>query len=77
MEITTFVTNFTDQLDDTDISLIDSETKFRDIEEWDSLTSLSIIAMVDEEYHVKLSGEDFRQSSTIQDLFDIIKSRIS
>jgi acyl carrier protein len=75
MEIQSFLTNFTDQFDDTDVSVITPETKFRDIEEWDSLTSLSIIAMVDEEYNVKISGEDFRNSQTIKDLFEIVKSK--
>ena len=77
MEIATFLNNFIEQLDDTDASTINAETKFRDIDEWDSLTSLSIIAMVDEEYAVKLTGEDFRNSQTIQDLFDVVKSRVN
>ena len=75
MEIQSFLTNFTNQFDDTDVSVITPETKFRDIEEWDSLTSLSIIAMVDEEYNVKISGEDFRNSQTIKDLFEIVKAK--
>jgi len=75
MEINEFVRNFSDQLDDTDVSTVTADTKFRDIEEWDSLTSLSIIAMVDEEYGAKLTGEDFRQSETINDLFNLVKSR--
>ena len=77
MEIGTFLNNFIEQLDDTDASTINAETKFRDIDEWDSLTSLSIIAMVDEEYAVKLTGEDFRNSQTIQDLFEVVKSRVN
>jgi acyl carrier protein len=76
MDINDFVKNFTEQLDDTDLSTITPETNFRDIEEWDSLTSLSVIAMVDDEYSVKLTGEDFRNSKTIADLFNIVNSRI-
>ena len=37
-------------LDDTDAALITAETIFRDLDEWDSLTALSLIAMVDDEY---------------------------
>lgn len=76
MEINDFVKNFTEQLDDTDLTTISADTNFRDIEEWDSLTSLSVIAMVDDEYSVKLTGEDFRNSKTIMDLYNIVKSRI-
>jgi acyl carrier protein len=31
--------------------------------------------MVDEEYDVTLKGDDVRNSSTIQDLYDIVNSR--
>jgi len=75
MEISAFIQNFADQFDDTTIDQFSPETNFRDLEEWDSLTSLSVIAMVDEEYNVKLTGDDFRSSQSIQDIFNIVQSR--
>jgi acyl carrier protein len=72
MEITTFLRNFADMLDDTDASLITEKTIFRDLEEWDSLTALSLIAMVDEEYSLKLTGDDIKNSTTIKDLFELL-----
>ena len=52
MEIKEFIQNFADQFDDTDASVFTSETKFKELEEWSSLTALSVIAMIDEEYDV-------------------------
>lgn len=75
MEISTFLQNFVDILDDTDASLIKSETVFRDLDEWDSLTALSLIAMADEEYSVKLTGEDIKSAVTLNDIFEIIKNK--
>jgi acyl carrier protein len=75
MEISTFLQNFADVLDDTDKSLIKSDTVFRDLDEWDSLTALSLIAMADEEYSVKLTGEDIKSSVTLNDIFEIIKNK--
>jgi acyl carrier protein len=75
MEISTFLQNFADVLDDTDMSLIKSDTVFRDLDEWDSLTALSLIAMADEEYSVKLTGEDIKSSVTLNDIFEIIKNK--
>jgi len=75
MEISAFIQNFADQFDDTTIDQFSPDTNFRDLEEWDSLTSLSVIAMVDEEYNVKLTGDDFRSSQSIQDIFNIVQSR--
>lgn len=75
MEISTFLQNFVDILDDTDASSIKSETVFRDLDEWDSLTALSLIAMADEEYSVKLTGEDIKSAVTLNDIFEIIKNK--
>ena len=75
MELKEFMKNFADQLEDSDSTSITPETKFREIEGWSSLTALYIIGMVDEKYHIKIKGDDIRQSSTIEDLFKIVKSK--
>lgn len=75
MEIKEFIENFADQFDDTDASEITATTVFKDLEEWSSLTALSIIAMVDEEYDVTLKGDDIRNAETVEDLFNIVSSR--
>lgn len=75
MEIKTFLENFVNILDDTDASLIQADTIFRDLDEWDSLTALSLIAMADEEYSVKLTGDDIKSAVTLNDIFEIIKNK--
>lgn len=76
MELNDFVEKFAAQLDDTDVNEIAKDTVFKQIDEWSSLTALSIIAMVDEEYDVRIKGEDIRNASTIEDLFNIVTSRL-
>lgn len=75
MELTEFIENFASQLNDTDASEIKAETLFHDLDEWSSLSALSIIAMVDEEYDVILNGDDLTKSKTIEDLFNIVKAK--
>ena len=75
MELNEFVENFAEQFDDTDASEIKAETVFKELEEWSSLIALSVIAMIDEEYDVTIKGDDIRNSSTIEDLFNIVKSK--
>lgn len=75
MDITTFVQDFARQFEDTEASEFSADTIFKDLDEWSSLSALLIIAMVDENYDVRIKGEDIRNSSTIQDLFDIVKDR--
>lgn len=75
MDIHEFIENFAAQFDDTDAALFTAETKFKQLDEWSSLTALSIIAMVDDEYDVIIKGNDILSSDTIQDLFNIVEEQ--
>ena len=75
MELQEFITNFANQFEETDSSVFTKDTVFKNLDEWSSLLALSIIAMVDEEYGVALKGDDIRSADTLEDLFDIIKSK--
>lgn len=72
MEISKFVQDFELLFDEVEVGSITENTVFRDIDEWSSLIALTVIAMVDEEYDIKLSGDDIRTSATVKDLFDKI-----
>jgi acyl carrier protein len=73
MNLQDFIENFADQFDDTDKAVFTGETKFKELDEWSSLTALSIIAMVDDEYDVIIKGNDIINSETIQDLFEAVE----
>jgi acyl carrier protein len=75
MQTKDFIENFADQFVNTEKSVFTAQTKFRDLDEWNSLIALSVMAMVDVEYDIKLKGDDMRNSNTIQDLYDIIQSQ--
>ena len=75
MDIQDFINNFASQFDDTDVSEFTAETIFRDLDEWSSFLALAIMAMVKSEYDVALTAQEMRDAETVQDLFDIIKSR--
>ena len=77
MTLDKFFEHFCEELEDTDIDRINIKTDFKNIEEWDSLVALSIIAMIDEEFEVLLTGNDMMKSTTIEDLYDLIKSKLS
>lgn len=76
MELKEFIEHFAEQFDETDVSVFTTETEFRALDEWSSLIALSVIAMVDEEYDVALKGDDVRNANTIEDLYNIVKSRM-
>ena len=60
------------EIDENNIS---RDTIFRDLDQWDSMAFLSVIAMIDEEYDVVIEGNDFKELKTIGDLIDEIGKR--
>jgi len=46
-------------------------------EEWDSLAVLSVIVMVDNEYHINLNAAEIRDAKTGQGLLDLVAKRTS
>jgi len=76
MELNDFLKKFASVFEETPIEKFSGDTKYMEMEEWGSLVALSVIAMVDDEYEVELQGDDIRNSNTINDLFEIIKSRL-
>lgn len=71
-----FVALFAEQFDETDPSTINAETVFHGIKEWSSLTGLSVIAMVDDEFDVALKGDDIKTSVTVEDLYNKVISKL-
>ena len=67
-----FVNCFFELLDDTDKSLITSDTVFKELEEWTSI----LIAMVDEVYDVTLDTDDIRDANTLEDLYRAIQQKM-
>ena len=76
MELNNFISNFASQFDETDMQIFTGNTRFKNLDEWSSIMALSIIAMTDEEYGVKLKGDDIRNSNTIEDLYNIVISKM-
>ncbi|MDR0506975.1 MAG: acyl carrier protein [Dysgonamonadaceae bacterium] len=70
MTLEEFVFAFGSEFDETPIEQFTPQTVFKDLEEWGSLTALSIIAMVDEKLDKRITGADIRSSNTIEDLFN-------
>jgi acyl carrier protein len=69
MELLKFIENFSNEFLETDVNEIKGETKFKNLEEWDSVLALSIIAMVEENYNRRITGNELRNSETVYGLF--------
>ena len=75
MDIDKFIEKLAEQFDDTEPELFTPDLLFHDLEEWSSLSALSIIAFVRTEYGKKITALDIRACQTVRDLFEMVESK--
>ena len=75
MELKEFIKNFANQFDDTEVEAFTPDCNFKELDEWGSLTSLAIIAMVRTEYGKKIVASEIRHCETIEDLYNLVHSK--
>lgn len=71
MTLDEFVKAFAAEFDETPEDQFKADTEFKTLEDWSSLTALSIIAMVDENMDKTITGADIRASKTVEDLYNL------
>lgn len=52
-------------------------TVLRDLDGWDSLTSVMIVAEIYADYRVQISGDEMRDCSTVSDLMSLVETKLS
>lgn len=75
MELNEFISDFSSLFEEADDKLFSPQAEFRSLPEWGSFKAMSLIALVDLNYNVQINGNDIRNCKTINDLFEIVKSR--
>ncbi len=75
MNLNEFVKKFAAEFEETPVEVFNPSTEYRSLDEWGSLTALSIISMIDEEFDILLTGADLRSVSTIEALYELIQSK--
>lgn len=75
MKLEEFIEIFANQFDDTDASEIQANTEYQELEEWSSLTAMSMIAMAKTQYGKTITGREVRSCKTVEDLFNLIASK--
>jgi acyl carrier protein len=74
MTIEEFIKKIAAELEDTPADQLTPETNYKDLDEWGSLASLSIISMIEEEYGQLITGADVRARNSIKELYDFVES---
>jgi len=72
MEKEIFVSNVKQQFVDADDIVLEMSTEFRQLDSYDSLTGMTIMVMIKDEYGVDISESDYRAKKTVQELYDYV-----
>lgn len=75
MDRNEFLTVFIEQFEDTDPDTINFGTKFHELEEWSSVIGMMCIAMAKVSYNKVITGDELRQCVTVEDVYNLIKSK--
>ena len=75
MTLDEFVKAFAAEFDDTPEEVFTPETNYKELDEWGSLTALSIISMVDDELNERVTGADLRKCNSVEELFNLVESK--
>lgn len=72
-----FLQIFSSQFEEEVRKHISMKAAFKQIKGWSSLQALIVTVAVHDEWNVSFSDEDFRNSQTVNDLFEITKSKVA
>ena len=67
-----FIKNLKNQYVDPEEIQLEMSTKFKELDSFDSLTGMSIIVFIKDEFNIDVSLKDFKAIETVQQLYDHI-----
>ncbi|WP_278020415.1 phosphopantetheine-binding protein [Flavobacterium ginsengisoli] len=75
MEKEIFVSNVRQQFIDAEEIVLEMSTEFRQLDSYDSLTGMTIMVMIKDEYGVDISESDYRAKKTVQELYEYVLAK--
>lgn len=75
MEWKEFEENLRDTLEIDDDVVLDREELLENSEYWSSMHALLIMALAESEYGISITGEELRNSKTLNHLFQLFESK--
>lgn len=69
MEINEFIEKFAEAIDVDDASSLTPDMDFREIDEWNSISVMLLIAYYEDEFDKQIFSSDIRACKTINDLY--------
>lgn len=76
MEIQQFIRNFENAIEGIQLNSLAVDTNYHTLSQWDSLGLLCLLAMIDCEYNVQISGMELKHCTTLGDIFNLVESKL-
>jgi acyl carrier protein len=67
---------FQDVLDDASVVVSESTVAKKDVEGWDSLAHITLIAAIEDEFNFKFDIKEVVKTKNIKDMIDIIERKV-
>ena len=73
MNLQDFIEKFAEAID-VEATELTVDTEFRNLEDWDSVAYISVIAMMDEEYDIQIEMPVFKTLKTLGEIAEYIEN---
>jgi len=70
-----FKQKFSEVIEDDSIISFDADFDFRELQSWDSLSEMSLIAMIDNEFGLTIKSDEILSTKSLQELYILIVSK--
>jgi acyl carrier protein len=75
MTLEEFTLNLEKELEEVEVGTLNPDTVYRDLKNWSSMYALIIIAFIDFNFNIILNSKELKETSTIRELYNLVKSK--
>ena len=74
MKLEQFIKKLEEELEDIEIGILKPDTKFRELEQWDSMSALIIISLSDKYFGKRINLEEFKEVHTVLEMYNLLNN---
>ena len=75
MDINQFVRHFENAIEGIEPESLNADTQYHKLAQWDSLALLCLLAMIDCECEIQISGMELKSCDTLRQIFDLVAGK--
>lgn len=77
IDVNEFTRLLEEEFDDIESNTLTPETSYRNIPDFSSMHALIIIAFIDNQFDVLLTGQELKNTTTVKDLYHLVSQKIN